>query len=497
MSIWVTSTGFVRSTLQELRTILENGFKGIMGEGCDVSVEGPNGDFITLLAEAVSDIHSGGQEIYASHDPSQASGMALDVLLTLRGLARIAASYSTVDCILYCPQASNGLVISSGKQVKRTRGGVLYSLLNPATISNTACRDIYLKLNSNTPGDVLALATTFGTFSVTMAATEEATYGLLVTAIQASAWDGTVQCLTTTTSITGAQVSGTLCLRLINAVADFGVTLNTGTWQYPLIGSVGKFQCDTMGYQPAVSGEIYEIATPVSGWSKAYNQVDALPGRDVETDSEARIRMATTYISGYATEEAVRQNILNRVDGIISASISSNRTMVVNENGLPPKSFEVVVDGGLDADIGAIIWECQPAGIQSYANMDAGGVQVVVLDSQNVPQTVYFTRPVTQYLWIWITYSLYDEESFPTDGVAQIKAAIIQWAESEYSLGKNIIPQRILIPVYTIPGLSHVDVTVALTADPSDVPMYTANPIPVGSRERASASESRIVVMEG
>ena len=63
-----------------------------------------------------------------------------------------------------------------------------------------------------------------------------------------------------------------------------------------------------------------------------------------------------------------------------------------------------------------------------------------------------------------VTYALYSEESFPSDGVSVIRDAILSWAASEFAVGKDVFSGRFLAPIYTATtGLGAV--TVQVSAD--------------------------------
>ena len=498
MGTYVTSTGFSRPTLQDLRLRFQERFKAVFGDSIDTDESGPTGQLIGILAKALADSWDTAQEVYASHDVNAALGTALDILAGLTGVYRIQAAATQVEVACYAAPANLDLVLSPGKQVKRTRGGLVFSLRDELTIRTAACRDIYLTLDdAPLAGSTVSLTTSFGTFSVTVPAvpdTTTGTYELLAAAINANAWGGEAQYWIAGGAPAGAQETDP-CLRLVYPAADFGWTATTG-WTALLVGSVGWFDCDTTGPNTALTGEVDQIVTPETGWEKVYNLTDGVVGRNVETDEELRLRRAQSFRVGYATEDAIRQALLNRVDGIVSAAVTSNRTLVTDVEGRPPKSFEVIVQGGLPADIGRVIWDTMPAGIESYANMLDGGVEVSVLDSQGREQLVYFARPVTRYLHLKIIYEVYSEEAFPTDGEAAIRSAVLAWAATEYTLGKDVIPQRALVPTYTVPGIGAVVVQVDVTDGEDDVPTWGTDVITVGGRTIVSLLDKNLEIAE-
>lgn len=500
MGTYVTDTGFARPTLQELKLRFEERFRALYGDKIDTDASGPTGQLVGLLSDCFDDAWSCGQEVYSSHAPSLASGLALDVVCDLTGVTRIAAAASQVLVACYAAESNLPLTIASGRQVKRTRGGLVFSLRAGLVVQTSTCRDIYLTLaNDPTPGDTVTLVASFGTFSVAAPSTSDVklgTYQLLAAAINAGTWEGQASYWATGSAPAGAQFTDA-CLRLVLPEANFGV-VDTATWNVELCGSVGWFDCDSVGPNSATTGEIVEIVTNETGWEACYNLTEAVLGRLAETDEELRIRRAQSFRTGYATENAIRQGLLNRVDGIVSALVVSNRTMATDSDGRPPKSFEAIVQGGLDQQIGDTIWLMMPAGIECYADLTPGegGIAVNVVDSQGTTQVVKFSRPVSKYLHAKIQFSLYDEEAFPSDGESQLRTAVLDWALQEFQLGKDVIPTRFFSPVYSVPGISTVTVLVGLTGGEDDVPAYGTGIIEVGGRVIVSLLDKNLSLQE-
>lgn len=486
MGTFVTATGLQKPTLQEIKLRLRERMVVLYGPEVDLSEEGPLGMFIGELAKGFSDSWDGLQEVYTSYDPAQATGMSLDIVAAITGIDRIEAARSVANCLAYTDEAHSGAVVPVGKRARRVRGSLEFSLLSDLTISQASCSDIYLELKDTTPGHTVSLTTSFGVFSTTVLATPLATLQALAALINADPWTGTAWAYNgPSTAPLGAQYTDDPTLRLFHPTVNFSTNLTTQFGAF-LIGSAGDFECTIDGPEYADPGEIREIATPVSGWLKVYNQVGAIPGRNTETDSELRLRRSQNFAIGYATEDAIRFALLNQVEGVIAATVTSNRTMDV-VNGIPPKAFECVVQGGDPDDIGRTIWRTMPAGIESFGN-----TEVVTPDSQGKEQSAWFTVPVAKYLHVRVTYKVYSDEDFPLDGEAQIAAAIVAWGATEYILGKDAIPNRVLTPVYKVPGIGDASVEVALTDHPTDTPTFSSVTVPVGGRNYALPSTDRV-----
>lgn len=480
MGIFVQYTGFQKRTLQTIKQSLIVGWQAIFGTQTDTADEQPNGQIISLFSKALSDGWDGAQEVYNSYDPSMATGAALDRVCALTGVYRISAAATHVAALLYANADNLGAVIPSGRQARRVRGAVVFSLAADATIAAASCQDIYLKLtDAPAAGDVVAVTTTFGTFSVTVVAALDSatmirnTLNALADQINATTWanagngyvSGSAQVVQNgvvlqplPAAIGGVQNLGTaLHLRLTHAATPFGVT-SYAKWTVGLCGSVGTFVCTATGPVTLSPDELTEIVTPETGWAAVNNLVAGITGRDVETDEQLRLRRAASFGLGLATDTAIKNALYNRVPGIVSASVVSNRNLETDLAGRPGKCFECTVQGGEDQDIGNAIWYAMPAGILPY-----GYTTVNVPDSEGHNQLVSFTRPIAQPIFAAVSYKLYTEESFPTDGEALLRAAILNWASDEFTVGKDVFAGRFFGTIYaTVEGLGLVTVEVSL-----------------------------------
>jgi len=196
-----------------------------------------------------------------------------------------------------------------------------------------------------------------------------------------------------------------------------------------------------------------------------------------------------TFLAGNATDEAIKNALLNEVDGVTSASVTSNRNLLVDGEGRPGKSFEAVVEGGTDADIALEIWETMPSGIEPF-----GSTTEIIIDSQGNNQTIKFSRPTPLYIHIKVKRAFNTEEPYPSDGDQQIKDNIVAWAALNINVGDDVIRQRISDPVYDVPGIGTIEITIDDTPNPGDAPTLLEQNIIVASREFAVFATSRITV---
>lgn len=473
MGEFVTPTGLNRKTLQELRLEFENKFKQVFGIAFETAVDSPNGLLISQLALSYNDLWELAQEIYSSLDPNQAVGAALDARAAFNGVSRKPALPCIVDAVLYTNGSS--ATIPAGSLAKRQRGNLNFALDETVTISRSSCDELLIIDNGSAKNTEYVFHFTFGDVTLNNS-TSASNLSVLSTAVNS------------------AGGSATLTDRgLIVRMSDNSLVGITGAMPSDFIiqsGANGKFTAVETGYQTCEIGELDEIAVSVEGWNAVYNYVAGVSGSDLESDESLRIRraIAAKVRKNKATDPAIEAALLD-VPGVSSAIVKSNRGFTTDEDGVPGKAFTSLVVGGNDNEIAKCIYENQPAGIQSYGN-----ISVNITDSHGIEQQISFSRPTPVYLWVKVTYSLYDEEAFP--GQDAVKDALVEWAEREYTLGKDIISTRINQGLYDVPGIGVATCAVAVTDSPDYTPSSasyeTDKRIPVSFFSYAALEDDRI-----
>lgn len=243
----------------------------------------------------------------------------------------------------------------------------------------------------------------------------------------------------------------------------------------------------------ALAGTLVEIETPVSGWDAVTNPDDGVVGREVESDAELRQRREESLtVAGSGTVEAIRARLLQDVADVIAVSIVENRSGEVDADGRPPHSFEIIISGGSNADVAAMIWSTKPAGIETH-----GDITEVTEDSQGVGQAVKFTRPEPLYIWVKVELTPNGTGDFPGNAEEVAKESVVDFGAS-LGVGDDVIFQALYGPLYkNIGGLKSVVVEVAASYDPAVEPDpgdFAAENISVGSIQVPLWAEDRIEV---
>ena len=239
---------------------------------------------------------------------------------------------------------------------------------------------------------------------------------------------------------------------------------------------------ETAGAVVANAGALTGGPELVVGWNSATNPTDAVIGTAIELDPALRLRrLQEVERSGGSTDEAIRADV-SAVEGVISVSVTSNRTLLP-VNGIPGKAFEVVVLGGTDVDVAQAIFDSYPAGILAF-----GSTTVAVEDSQGVSQDISFTRPTAKPVFFEFDYAVDDD--YPSNGDDLVKAAVKTFAEATFGQGKDVIASELNAPILGVVGVR--DLT-AIRLGFSVSPTGTVN-LPITIREIATFDTADMVV---
>jgi len=165
------------------------------------------------------------------------------------------------------------------------------------------------------------------------------------------------------------------------------------------------------------------IVTPVTGWTSATNPVDATPGALTETDPDLRIKRVEELAAQGAANISATSAAAEKITGVISATTLQNKTMAVDSNGLPPKSYRLIIwdgvtPGAADQDILNCVLANQPCGIQPD-----GAITGTATDDLGNVWPVAFTRAPQTAITVVIT--IVKDSTFPAGGGAALQAAIV------------------------------------------------------------------------
>ena len=245
-----------------------------------------------------------------------------------------------------------------------------------------------------------------------------------------------------------------------------------------------RFETLETGPTVALSGTITVINTPVTGWESVNNPLDADLGTDVETDPEYRQRQEDSLgVSGSTNVDAIRAAVLT-VEGVSDCRVLENTSSVIVD-GLPPKSFKVVLSDGQptiadDDAVAQVIWETRAAGIESVGTQSGNAI-----DSTGQVRVENFSRVtgVDIYLEVDLEYgSDYDLSN---------QTAINALLAFNPEVAQDLVPSALSGQIFKLAeGVENVT-QVRIGNAPS--PTFTSRYV-IDSDERAVFDTSRIVI---
>lgn len=255
----------------------------------------------------------------------------------------------------------------------------------------------------------------------------------------------------------------------------------------------GVAVCMQLGPIAINAGTLTEIVTPVTGWNSVTNALDGQQGREADGEITVRQRRADQLaLRGGSTVRAIEADLLDtdthpELDGILSVVVAENTSIATNIDGIPGKSFEVILDDGDvpsvdNDDIAQSIFDTKPGGISPF-----GSSSGVATDANGSAHTIPFTR--VSRVDIWVTITLSTDSRYPADGDEQVKAAIVEKG-GELQSDDDVIALAIKSAALTVSGVR--DVT-AFAIGTSPAPTLEVN-IPMSLRQRAAFDTSRVAV---
>jgi uncharacterized phage protein gp47/JayE len=205
----------------------------------------------------------------------------------------------------------------------------------------------------------------------------------------------------------------------------------------------------------AAPAAISEIGTAISGWNTVTNAAAAVPGEDIESDADYRIRSedATT---GSTTEGAIYTR-LSEQDDIDAVVSTSNRGAEVDANGTPGHTAWIVIYPSTadQQNIAEVIWgEAGAAGGLGFR----GAVTATVTDANGIEQQIAWDWATAIDVWISVVGT--KNSDYPAGGDDLVKAAIIDYFAT-VRVGADVDPAPIEGAVTTgllkVPGIVSLD----------------------------------------
>lgn len=138
----ITSTGLTIDRLDAILQRLQDGMKSIYGTDINIDPDTPDGEFIAIYGQEITDLNEVIAGIYGFSDPTKAIGKWLDIQVKYVGIERTQASYSYSNDVKVT--AEMGTIIPSGT-IYKDENSVLWQTVSSVTITAIPT---YLQLRS-------------------------------------------------------------------------------------------------------------------------------------------------------------------------------------------------------------------------------------------------------------------------------------------------------------------------------------------------------------
>lgn len=439
----VTNAGFVPKRFNEIITSLQENAKPIFqdlvqpGEEVDVGDTSTIGRLIGLVALDLDEVWQALQQVYQAFDPNSATGVALDNIVQYMGVTRQIGRPTVLRASVW---GIVGTYLPIGQVIRGTAADQFVSTTE-LTFSAVDFIGFSVEPTIIVEGEVCSF-----TFIV-----EEGIYTLTRTILAGDT-------LNTVLNDWKSQFDALLLSRyntyiennkLYFTLNEYFAYVTVPSLTNSVIVDVKKrltFNSAVEGDISSPIGTVTTILTPVFGWTSVINEISAERGSTEETDEELRERFRISKaVRANNTAEALYSQLLE-LEGVGFVRIYENTTDATDLLGLPPHSFMAIVRGGTNTDIGQVVWNNEPVGIASFGN-----TSVVVRDTQNVERTVNFSRPTETPIYVKVQVTK-TGNTFPADGVEQIREAILDYLSTNSTFGEDIIYTRLFTPINTVPG---------------------------------------------
>ena len=443
MMAGVTLQGFVTKRQGELITDMREEAKIIFqdlvtpGDEVDTGDTSTIGRFIGLTTPSLDDLWQAALEVYQAFDINSATGKALDNLTALGGIIRLTAEPTRADVYL---RGLIGTTVQEGFSARSSITNQLFILTDSVVFST-----------KNTMGVTVGVKALTSTNSYGVSIIKSASQVKQDIVVPSVVGETSQMVLESLRNSINSNIPGLFAeiedesLKITPRqdfdFYDFAVTDNlviTESYKSSVVESDGASDIS----EPPNAINI--IATPTYGWTSINNPLSGRAGRFIETDEELRQRFKDSRFERSTNIIESLYSALYSLQGISNVFIYENDTDVVDNIGLPPHSFLVLVDGANPTDIARAIWENRPTGILSVGN-----TSVDIIDSFGYVRNIKFSRP--EEVGIYIQLRLQTNERFPSDGEEKIKQALIDYINS-LNMGEDVIYSRLYTPINSVPG---------------------------------------------
>lgn len=475
----VTEKGFVikrlDEILEEIHTDLTDGF----GFNTRMDSQSFLNVLIVTFGGKIAELWEVAQNSYYAKYPSTAEGASLDNAVQYGGIRRGPNKYSYYK--LHCT-GTDGTTVRQGTVVA----------------TNTAPQ---MKLNAVTEFEITRER--FNRANIRVAAEAKEIYSVSINGIQYSYASQTEDALAIIKGLAGAikvegyQISVDEKNMLLSiedkTVSRSGILVLSDNLTTESVTVLADFATNDYGKYIFPDRTITEIVTLITGFNSVENLIVPTYGQRQETDTELRHSyIAKSAIRSTRMIDSICAQLISSVSNVESATGYENDTDETDEEGRPPHSVEIVVDGGDETEIAAVILDKKAAGIQTFGDVT---VNVATEYGDTVP--INFNRPEYVYVWMKITLDA-DSSHLPTNYANLTVDSVVLDAATLHA-GDDMLSQTFNDGIYAaVGGVTYVDIKCATTTKPNYVPSageYTKVNVSVTSRQKVVVTDTRIEVV--
>lgn len=273
---------------------------------------------------------------------------------------------------------------------------------------------------------------------------------------------------------------------LISTAIEFETELGV---RYILKASVtldgsGDGDGDAIAVEPGLGGNISVgaikfIPVPLSGLDTVTNDVIATGGLEIESDNSFRVRAISDREADMTSSLPAIVNRVLEVKNVSSAIGFENTLNVIDGDGRPPGSVEIVVRGGLDADIALEIFNRKSAGVET-----TGTESEIVVDNAGNSHTIKFSRVTDIEIFVEIDLTTNAEynpgvsddviRQRVLDYIGGVSPAPASVTSFGVDIAEDVFAWKVAATIFelnspdAIPGIDNVVVKVDTVASPID-----------------------------
>ena len=251
-----------------------------------------------------------------------------------------------------------------------------------------------------------------------------------------------------------------------------------------------SFVADETGPVQAGAGTLTNIIESVLGWETITNPTAATLGRNLQSDSQARIsRNRELALLGQSTPQAVISRV-SEVEGVNSLAFRENitdSTQLIDGITLVEHSVWVSVEGGTNNDIAMALLDSKTAG----ANWNGTTSVMVTEPTSGQEYTVLFDRPTTINMLVRVTIRNLETIENP---ISSIRNIIIRYSqgliegEEGFTVGRDVSPFEISGAIAR--EAPSVFITLVEVAMKQDTPSYQSTNFPIALDQIAAIEDS-------